>query len=228
MSRKTKKEPEELEEDNFGDDLTAEELAELDGVAAPDFSRMGAISEKKVQEAKAKIDKMLAEVEAELEARGIPEPPRPTNHPRSMADTDVTTMTNAEVANLHTQYVAYSSYIGDELAKIEGLEEMAKKLLRDTLAELKDALFAKGTKGAEATAAATRDGLYRALDMEHMKLFFMRAIMSRRYRGYISTAAALSRTVELRKLDYESTRRDTNLGLGHKRPSTPQGFGPKK
>lgn len=191
----------------------------------PDFSRMGTISEKKVAEAKKRVSDMLEQVKMELDRRGIPEPVKPSNHPKSLADVDLAALTNAEVSSLYSQYVAYSSYIGDELAQIEGMEEMAKKILRDTLGTLKDSLFAKGIKGAEATAAATKDALYQALDMEHAKLFFMKAIMKRRYRGYISQAAALSRTVELRKLDFEQTRRDGNLGFGGKRPA-PRNFGP--
>lgn len=216
-------------EDEEIEDVVEELLDEgesYEDAHGPDFSRMGTISQRKVEEAKERVNEMLAAVTEELERRGIPEPPRPNSHPKSLADTDITAMTNAEVANLYSQYVAYSSYIGDELAKIEGLEEMAKKLLRDTLAELKDAQFTKGVKGAEATAAATKDGLYRALDMEHMKLFFMKAIMKRRYKGYISNAAALSRTIELRKLDYESIRRDGNVGLGNNKRPAPRGFGP--
>ena len=200
-------------------------------VQGPDFSRTGVIDEARLGKAKERIDNLLREVEVALEERGIPEPPKPSKHPDSLADLDITILTNNEVASLHTQYVAYSAYIGDQLAKIEGLEEMAKKLLKDTLAELKDALFAKSVKGAEATASAMKDQLYRDLDMEHAKLFFMKAIMKRRYAGYVKQAAALSRTVELRKLDFEQGRRDTNIGAGAKRPpgfgSPPKGPAPR-
>ncbi len=190
----------------------------------PDFRRVGIIDEGKLSAAKKKIDDLLEEVENALEERGIPEPLQPDSHPQSLANLDITKLTNLEVATLHTQYVAYAAYIGNELAKIEGLEEMAKKMLKDTLAELKDALFAKGSKGPEATAAAMRDELHRELDMEHAKLFFMKAIMKRRYSGYVKQAQALSRTIELRKLEFEQTRRDTNIGLTKK----PGGFGAPK
>lgn len=190
----------------------------------PDFSRVGIIDEDDIGEARGRIDALMRSVQAELDARGIPEPPRPKAHPASLADVDITLLTGNQLANLYTQYVAYAAYIGDEVAKIEGLEESAKKMLRETLAELKDAQFAKGLKGAEATAAATKDVLYKDLDMEHMKLFFMKAIMKRRYKGYITQAAALSRTIELRKLDFEQTRRDGNIGFSGKR-GAPRGFG---
>lgn len=218
MSDDDEEELDEISDDDAG------ENEEFNLEHGPDFSRMGTISEKKIEEAKHRVDDMLTQVKADLDRRGIPEPIRPKNHPKSLADVELAELTNAEVASLYSQYVAYSAYIGDELAQIEGMEEMAKKLLKDTLGELKDALFAKKMKGPEATAAAMKDELYRALDMEHAKLFFMKAIMKRRYRGYIQQAAALSRTVELRKLDFEQNRRDGNLGLGGKRPA-PRGFG---
>lgn len=193
-----------------------------------DLDRLPIIDGGKAREAKERIDSLLADVQMELEARGIPEPLKPKNHPQPLADMDIAALTNAQIGGLYAQYVAYASYIGDELAQIEGLEEAAKKHLRDTLAELKDAAFVRGLKGAEATSAAMKDELYRSLDLEHMKLFFMKAIMKRRYRGYTSQAAALSRTIELRKLDFEQTRRDGNIGFGGKRPATPSGFGAKK
>lgn len=205
--------------------------AEEDDDASPrslNLGRTPIIDEGKVRHAKEKIDSLLRDVEADLVRRGIPEPPRPKNHPAELADMDTALLTNADLGSLYTQYVAYASYIGDELAKIEGMEESAKKLLRDTLAELKDAAFTRDLKGAEATSAALKDELYRALDLEHMRLFFMKAIMKRRYRGYVSKAAALSRTIELRKLDFEQVRRDGNVGFGNKRPATPGGFGAKK
>lgn len=204
------------------DDLL-EEISE-DDAETPDFSRIGAIPDSNVARSKQYIEDLHAAVRQELDARGIPEPVKPSSHPRSLADTDIASLTNSEVASLYSQYVAYAAYIGDELAQIEGLEELAKKILRETLGSIKDSLYASGIKGAAATAAATKDALYQELDMEHAKLFFMKAIMKRRYRGYVSMAAALSRTVELRKLDFEQSRRDGNLGFGPKR-ATPVTFG---
>jgi hypothetical protein len=190
----------------------------------PDFTRVGLIDERRVLSAREMVENLMAEVEEDLARRGILNPPRPEAHPEPLANLDSTKLTNADLASLYTQYVAYSSYIGDELAKIEGLEEAAKRLLRDTLMQLKHAQFLRNVKGPQATAAAMQDPMYQELDIEHSKLFFMRAIMKRRYDGYVAQAAALSRTVELRKLDFEQTRRDTSIGHG-KRPNFPSGFG---
>lgn len=199
----------------------------VDDQAPLDLSRVGAISEKGITAAQARITAMLDEAKNELARRGIMDMPRPKNHPEPLADMNVNDLTNSQVAGLYTQYVAYASYIGDELAEIECLEEAAKRILRETLGKLKDSHFAKGMKGAEVTAAATSDPFYMELDFEHLRLLFMKNIMKRRYRHYTSQASALSRTVELRKLDFESQRRDSNIGRG--RPSaikTPAGFGP--
>lgn len=193
-----------------------------------DLSRVGVISEKGVSAAQQRIYSMLEEAKAQLAERGILDMPKPKNHPLPLADMNVNDLTNSEVAGLYTQYVAYASYIGDELAEIECLEEAAKRLLRETLGKLKDAQFAKGLKGAEATAAAISDPFYRELDIEHLRLFFMKSIMKRRYRHYTSQASALSRTVELRKLDFESQRRDSNIGRGRPKLPAPTGFGAKR
>lgn len=193
---------------------------------SPDFSRVGIIDEDDVMSAKEKIDDLLNYVKADLKTRGIPDPARPSSEPVPLADTDVTLLTNNEVAGLYTQYVAFTAYIGDELAQTEGLEECTKKLLKDTLAKLKEAQHVKGLKGAEATAAAMVDPLFQDLSMEHMKLFFIKAVLKRRYDGFVAQAAALSRCIELRKLDAEHNRRENNFGYAGKKAS-PKGFGSK-
>jgi hypothetical protein len=195
-----------------------------DNYDTPDFSRVGLVDESEIFHAQEQVDQLLHGVEAELVRRGIPHPPRPEGHPAPLADLDITLKTNGELASLYTQYVAYGAYIGDELAKIEGLEAHAKKMLKETLANLKDAQFVKGVKGPEATARALKDPIYNSLDMAHLRLFFMKAILTRRYQGYTAQAAALSRTIELRKLDFEQSRRDGNLGYPGKQ-GAPRGFG---
>jgi len=188
-----------------------------------DLSKVGFVDPKAVISGQQRIENILDIAEGELARRGIPESPRPKNVPAVLADTDITTLSNNQLANLYMQYVAYGAYLGNELAKIEVMEAAAQKLLKDTLVELKDACISKGVKGTEATASALRDPIYKEIDFEHLKLFFMKAILKRRARGYSTQAAVLSRTIELRKLDFEQSRRDTNIGLAKK-----GGFGAPK
>lgn len=201
----------------------------VDGQSPLGLGAMSVISERAVSEGQSRIYRMLADVKAEIAKRGIHDAPRPANHPRALADMDMNLLTNDELANLYTQYVAYASYIGDELSEVECLELAAKKLLKETLGELKDAEYVKGLKGGEATNAAIKNPLYKELDLEHTTLFFMLSIMKRKYTHYVKQAAALSRNVEVRKLDFENQRRDNNLRRGGqiKQPA-PTGFGPKQ
>lgn len=194
-----------------------------------DVSRQGIIHEDEVDARRLRTERLLEDVMGELENRGIPPVPRPSGHPTPLSEVDIVTLTNDGLTTLYAQYAAYSSYIGDQLAQIEGAEEDAKKNLRETIAHVKDALFAKGKKGAEVTSAALNDPLVEELSLMHMKYFFMKAIMKRRYKSYITQGAALSRSIELRKLDMEMTRRVGNLGHSGRRPPipTPGGFGTK-
>lgn len=194
-------------------------------MSGPDFSRVGVVDEEELVDAKDLVDNLLHDIQLGLEERGVPAPAKPRTEAAPLADIDITKLTNNELATIYTQYVAYTAYIGDQLAQVEGQEECTKKLLKDTLANLKNALFAKGHKGPEATAAAIRDPLYVGLDKEHAKLFFIKALTKRRYDGFVAQAAALSRCIELRKLDFEQARRDGNTGYAS-RP-TPRGFGPR-
>jgi hypothetical protein len=190
-------------------------------------SRVGIVPEKDLDARRNRTANMLETVKQELLDRGIPEVPRPVGHPKSLAEVDITLLTNDELATLYAQYAAYSSYIGDQLAQIEAEEADAKNNVRETAAMVKDALFAKGKKGTEVSAAAASDPLVLELNALWLKLLFMKSIMKRRYKSYITQGAALSRSIELRKLDMEQTRRTGNLG---RRPAipTPGGFGAKQ
>jgi len=192
-----------------------------------DLSRTGVVHEKDLEARRTRTEELLRSVNEDLAERGIPEVPRPAGHPRPLAEVDITTLTNDELTTLYAQYAAYSSYIGDQLAQIEAAEEDAKRNLRETIAAVKDSLFSKGMKGPEATAGAMKDPLVEELSLLHMKYFFMKAIMKRRYKSYVTQGAALSRSIELRKLDMEQTRRTGNLGKRSQMP-VPGGFGSKQ
>ncbi len=164
---------------------------------------------------------LLEEAEEALRELGIPEMPRPKNQPTPLADIDITILTNLELAGLHAQYVSYAVYMGEELAKIEAQEENTKRMVKDHAAMLKDQLTAAGKKGPEVMGAVLENEDYKALDLEHQKLFFMKSILKRRYSGFVKQAGTLSRNIELRKLEFEQTLRTSNIG---KRPA-PRGFG---
>lgn len=164
---------------------------------------------------------LLEDAEEALRELGIPEMPKPKNQPPPLADLDITLLTNLELAGLHSQYVSYAVYMGEELAKIEAQEDNAKRILKDHAAMLKDQFLAAGKKGPEIQAAVLENEDYKALDLEHQKLFFMKSILKRRYSGFVKQAATLSRNIELRKLDFEQTLRTSNIG----KRAAPRGFG---
>lgn len=152
---------------------------------------------------------------------GIPEMPRPKNQPTPLADLDITALTNLELSALHAQYVSFAVYMGEQLAKIEAQEDNTKRAVKDHAAMLKDQLAASGKKGPEIMAGVLEDEDYKALDLEHQKLFFMKSILKRRYSGFVKQGATLSRNIELRKLDFEQTLRASNIG----KRAAPRGFG---
>lgn len=164
---------------------------------------------------------LMDEVEAALREMDIPEMPRPKNQPTPLADIDITLLTNLELSSLHAQYVSYAVYMGEQLAKVEALEDHAKRMVKEHAAVLKDQFTAAGKKGPEIMAAVLADEDYKALDLEHQKLFFMHSILKRRYSGFVKQASVISRSIELRKLEFEQQLRSNNVG---KRPA-PRGFG---
>ena len=142
---------------------------------------------------------------------GVTDMPAPKVAPTPLTEVDVATIDNRELGALYTAYVAYSVFLNTRLSEILSLERAARGNLKKVVARLKNQLRADGVKETHVAAQVETHGLYEEYYVEHLKLYMMKEIVEAQHKAYRDMAAALSRNVSLRELEFEQQRRDNNI-----------------
>jgi desulfoferrodoxin (superoxide reductase-like protein) len=164
---------------------------------------------------------MLDTIKSQMQDQlGVDDMPAPKDLPKPLAEVDVASIGNRELGAIYTQYVAYSVFLNSRLAEMISLEKAARGNLKKATAEIKNQLRADGVKAADIAARVETHPVYEEYYIEWLKLFMMKEILEARYKAYRDMAAALSRNVTLRELEFEQQRRDSNVqsSKGSSRP----------
>lgn len=156
-------------------------------------------------------DSIIEEVRQQTEALGLLPYPRPTSSPHSLDKIDLEGLTNQSLGQLYIQYTAHAQYVSGEVAKIEAAYRIATANLKKIDAKLRATLFARDTPKAEIPTRVKEDPLYVEFDAEVVKLFAMRVLLEAHYKAYDKQAAALSRIISLRELEFEQSLRESNI-----------------
>jgi hypothetical protein len=159
---------------------------------------------------------ILQDIQEQVALMGIPEYPKPRNQPEAIADVDLSAMSNRELEQLLSQYTAWAAYIGTKLAEAEVAVKASDASMKAVIASLKSSLFKDGTPKAEVDAKVKTSPQYIEYDLEHLKLYATREILDAHYKAYSRSAQAVSRNIELRKLEYEQEQRHSGVS-GFKR-----------
>jgi len=178
-----------------------------------DLSKAGVVDDGALQAGAQSAYDMLDEVKHKmLKDLGVKEMPAPKVEPEPIANVDVVTIDNRELGALHTQYVAYSVYLSSRLAEVISLERAARGNLKRVAATIKNELRAEGVKETHISAQLEIHPVYTEYYIEHLKLFMMKEIVESLYKAYRDMAAALSRNVTLRELEFQQQQREDNVG----------------
>ncbi len=154
---------------------------------------------------------ILADIQEQVYLMGIPEYPKPKHTPEAIADVDLSAMSNRELEQLLSQYTAWTAYIGTKLAEAEVAVKAADAAMKAVVASLKASLLKDGTPKAEIDAKVRTSPQFIEYDLEYLKLYAMREILDAHNRAYSKSAQAVSRNIELRKLEYEQEQRQNNV-----------------
>ena len=122
------------------------------------------------------------------------------------------------MAELYIQYVGFAVHINTRVAEIECLEKSASAELKKTKGRIENALRAGGSKVSEIKSELEVHPVYVDAVVEYNKLYFMRQLVRSYYEVYNKQASAISRVIELRKLEFEQLRREDNLAKPSPRP----------
>jgi hypothetical protein len=195
-----------------------------------DLRDAGVVDGEKLENRAKSVYDMLETIKSQLHSQlGVQEMPAPQEHPAPLAELDVATIGNRELGAIYSQYVAYSVFLNSRLSEIVSLEKAAKGNLKKAVAEIKNKLRVEGVKAAEITARVETHPLYEEYYVEALKLFMMKEIVEAQHKAYRDMAAALSRNVTLRELEFEQQRREDNVqqSKGASRPRR-GGFGGRR
>lgn len=172
---------------------------------------IGIVSKSTVDASNASIEEIQVLKQEIQDILGVPDVPQPSRYPEQLSEIDITLLSNPDLTKLYTHYVAYANFVGGRLATLRCAEKLSKKNLKRALAEIRANLAAQGIKGADATAQAQLNPVYARCENDFTKSMMMALIVASIHRNYSEQAKAISRTIELRKLEFEQTMRQGNI-----------------
>jgi hypothetical protein len=158
---------------------------------------------------------------------GLPEYPKPKTAPEPLCDIDVGALTNRELETQMANYVAYAMYIAPKLAEAEAAYKISTANMKAVAASLKVSLYKDRVPKSEIDARVLVAPEYIEQELEHLKLYATKEILEAHYKAYSKQAGALSRFVELRKLEYEQEVRQHSVSTFKGRPRPTAGLPPE-
>lgn len=170
-----------------------------------------AVTSAKTKERIARGLEILEAIQKQVRAMGVPDYPRPRQTPEAIADVDLSAMTNRELEQLMSQYTAWAAFMGTKLAEAEVAYKASTAAMKAVTASLRVSLLKDGVPKNEIDAKVQTSPEYIEYDLEHLKLYAAREILDAHYKAYSRSAQAVSRNIELRKLEYEQDMRQQNV-----------------
>ncbi len=175
------------------------------------------VAPRRTKERSRKALELLEDIQQRVTAMGLAPYPRPTNAPEALGDLDIESLSNRELEKQFAHYVAYGAYVATKLAEAEIALKIAAKHIEALTASLKVTLFKDEVAKSEIMARVKDSPEYEEADLEHLKCFAIKEILESHHRAYRTQAQALSRVIELRKLEFEQELRGQSIA-GFKAP----------
>lgn len=160
---------------------------------------------------------LLLEVQELVKRMGLPEMPKPEHRPLPLADLDTGALSNRELETQMTTYVAFAQYIGPKLAEAEAAYKISDANLKTIKASLKVDLFKDKVPKTEIDARVACAPAYAEQELEHLKVYATKEVLKAYYKSFSRQAQALSRIVEMRKLEFEQEQRQNSVA-NHRAP----------
>lgn len=159
---------------------------------------------------------IINEVKEQAEELGLQKYPKPSSSPPSLADLDIESVPNSRLGQLYSQYTAHAQWVFGEATEAEIAYKTGVASLKLLESKIKSKLFAQDIPKAEVPTHMREDPIRVEYELEVLKLFAMKEILGAHYKAYSKQADALSRIIELRKLEFEQQMRDQGIG-SHRR-----------
>lgn len=176
------------------------------------------ISSKRVREHQQTAVDLLEEIQERIRKMGVMDFPKPEGTIQSLGSLELGAFTNREVETLLARYIGYVAYLGPKIAEAETAYRIGAANLKLVEANLRVSLFKDNVPKNEVVARVRESEEYIEQDLEQLKLFAVKHILAAHCNAYKEQAKAVSRSIELRKLEFEQEHRANNVA-GHKGPA---------
>lgn len=176
----------------------------------PNMTKVPVLSDEQKRSTQSSAD-ILADIDRQSREMGLVEYPRPKSTPVSLADLDLETLTNNGLGNLYAQYTAHAQWVYGQVARAEIGYKIGVSNLKQIEAQMKAKLFASEVPKTEVPALVREDPLRVSYEIEVLKLYATKEILTAHYKAYSKEAEALSRIISLRELDFDMTTRDMGI-----------------
>lgn len=159
-----------------------------------------------------KSSDILDDVLRKIKAMGLPDYPKPKREATPLTELDIDALSDRELATIMAEYMAYAAFILPKLAAIESTYRISASNLKMLLSNLKVKLLkTEGIAKSELSDLAKDTPEYMEHELEHLKIMAMREILEAHSKAYSKQYDALSRIVELRKMEFEQTQRQQGV-----------------
>jgi hypothetical protein len=177
-----------------------------------DLSNAALIDKESAQKHKSAFD-LIAETKQKMEEMGLEDYPQPNSRPTPLAEIEnIDGLTNSQLGGLYVEYVAYAQFVGARLAELVATYKIAVNNVKHITAELTASLYAKDVPKGEISTRVRESVAFQEADAELVKIFAMKTLLEAHHRAYDKQAAALSRLISLRELEFQQTIRQDNVG----------------
>jgi len=151
---------------------------------------------------------MIKDVRNRMRDCGIPDIPAPTGDPPvNLTEVDTTSLGLRQLEDLFIKYTSYAQFISTIVVeRTSALKNEETRLLR-IRALISKNLMAEGVPKSEITAARDAHPDVEAVLASVLYTRTERDMVEATYKAFSGQARALSRVIEIRKLEYEQTTR---------------------
>lgn len=157
---------------------------------------------------------ILKEIEETLQEMGVDDYPRPDKPPPHLAEgvaDRADDLSDAELAQLHAQYVAYGCFLNGRLSYVSAAASIAEENLSAIKSHLAVKMYAEKIPKVEIPDRIRLNGRFQELSIESLKLECMKKILEAHYATYSKQAQAVSRLITLRTQDIDDQHRDAGI-----------------
>ncbi len=165
---------------------------------------------------------IIDDVDNQVRELGLPDYPHPSGVPKSLVGLDVSNMHNNDLGQLYVEYTAFAQYVLGQLARIKAAYNISLSNLKHIDAKLRIEMVKDDVSKAEIPSRIKDHPLYTEFNIEVMKLYAMKSLLEAHYKAYTKQAAALSRIVSLRVMEFDQSERERGiLGMKKGKPARP-------